>query len=273
MVAGFERYFQIVKCFPGRGTCASIGKPEFTPDNRPWRWSFRQPRDERCSPRLEELITAALWARGSLGVFDPRALSAHDVRGSRCASTANDKPEPCAFGNAATLDLTRLRRGSTRAAGWPMWQPVSPPVTPGSDRQDLESAGQAAKLSPATEVPTSWRRSPRGRLVRRRGLGAGPKVGEEWRVDRRARLAKVRSRNRRERPIQQRGGRGGAARGHPALPVSARKSLVHTVLAQPAPVPSASGLGLIPEYGNPGSQAARLLEVSSGSSNPPLFEV
>jgi len=119
MVAGFERYFQIVKCFRDEDLRLDR-QPEFTQIDL--EMSFITQDDVFAA--VEELITA-LW-REVLGVQIPRPFPRMKYEQSM-REYGNDKPD-LRFG-MTHVDLTSVI-AEHRGAGVPMWQPFAT-VTPG----------------------------------------------------------------------------------------------------------------------------------------------
>jgi aspartyl-tRNA synthetase len=247
MVAGFERYFQIVKCFRDEDLRLDR-QPEFTQIDV--EMSFVTQDDVFAV--VEELITA-LW-REVLGVQIPRPFPRMKYEQSM-REYGNDKPD-LRFG-MPHVDLTSVI-AEHRGAGVPMWQSFAT-VTPG-------------QIVKALRVPASanFSRTEVDKLEEiAKGMGARglarAKVGEngEWTQ---SPLAKSIT-------PEARAAINAASAGQPGdilLFQFGKESMVHTVLAN-LRLHLGKRLGLIPEYGTtdpkqPGSW--RFLWVV----DPPLFE-
>src|SRR5205814_853612 len=247
MVAGFERYFQIVKCFRDEDLRVDR-QPEFTQIDL--EMSFVTQDDVFAA--VEELITA-LW-REVLGVSIskpfPRMTYEQSMR-----EYGNDKPD-LRFG-MPHVDLTSLV-AEHRGGGVPMWQPFAT-VTPG-------------QIVKALKVPASanFSRTEVDKLEEiAKGMGARglarAKVGEngEWTQ---SPLAKSITKEAREAINSA----AGAQPGDILLFQFGKESLVHTVLAN-LRLYLGKRLGLIPEYGTRDPKQAdswKFLWVV----DPPLFE-
>jgi aspartyl-tRNA synthetase len=247
MVAGFERYFQIVKCFRDEDLRLDR-QPEFTQIDL--EMSFVSQDDVFAV--VEELVTT-LW-REVLGVEIakpfPRMRYEQSMR-----EYGNDKPD-LRFG-MQHVDLTPLI-AEFKGAGVPMWQSFAT-VAPG-------------QIVKALKVPASanFSRTEIDKLEEiAKGMGARglarAKIGEngEWTQ---SPLAKSISKEARDAI-------NAAAGAQPAdilLFQFGKESMVHTVLAN-LRLHLGKRLGLIPEYGTPDPKRAdswRFLWVV----DPPLFE-
>ncbi|HXL40531.1 MAG TPA: aspartate--tRNA ligase, partial [Myxococcales bacterium] len=131
MVAGFERYFQIVKCFRDEDLRVDR-QPEFTQIDL--EMSFVTQDDVFAA--VEELITA-LW-REVLGVSIPGPFPRMTYEQSM-REYGNDKPD-LRFG-MQHVDLTRLV-AEHQGGGVPMWQPFAT-VTPGQIVKALKVPARA----------------------------------------------------------------------------------------------------------------------------------
>ena len=247
MVAGFERYFQIVKCFRDEDLRLDR-QPEFTQIDL--EMSFVTQDDVFAA--VEELVTA-LWSE-VLGVEIakpfPRMRYEQSMR-----EYGNDKPD-LRFG-MQHVDLTSLI-GEFKGAGVPMWQSfaTAPP-------------GQIVK---ALRVPASanFSRTETDKLEEiAKGMGARglarAKIGEtgEWTQ---SPLAKSIAKEARDAI----NAATGAQAGDILLFQFGKEAMVHTVLAN-LRLHLGKRLGLIPEYGTPDPKRAdswRFLWVV----DPPLFE-
>jgi len=247
MVAGFERYFQIVKCFRDEDLRLDR-QPEFTQIDL--EMSFVTQDDVFAA--VEELVTA-LWSE-VLGVEIakpfPRMRYEQSMR-----EYGNDKPD-LRFG-MQHIDLTSLI-GEFKGAGVPMWQSfaTAPP-------------GQIVK---ALRVPASanFSRTETDKLEEiAKGMGARglarAKIGEtgEWTQ---SPLAKSIAKEARDAINLATG----AQAGDILLFQFGKEAMVHTVLAN-LRLYLGKRLGLIPEYGTPDPKRAdswRFLWVV----DPPLFE-
>jgi aspartyl-tRNA synthetase len=225
MVAGFERYFQIVKCFRDEDLRVDR-QPEFTQIDL--EMSFVTQDDVFAA--VEELITA-LW-REVLGVSIPGPFPRMTYEQSM-REYGNDKPD-LRFG-MQHVDLTRLV-AEHQGGGVPMWQPFAT-VTPG-------------QIVKALKVPASanFSRTEVDKLEEiAKGMGARglarAKVGEngEWTQ---SPLAKSITKQAREAI----NAAAGAQPGDILLFQFGKESLVHTVLAN-LRLYLGKRLGLIPEYG------------------------
>ena len=225
MVAGFERYFQIVKCFRDEDLRVDR-QPEFTQIDL--EMSFVTQDDVFAA--VEELITA-LW-REVLGVSIPGPFPRMSYEQSM-REYGNDKPD-LRFG-MQHVDLTRLV-AEHQGGGVPMWQPFAN-VTPG-------------QIVKALKVPASanFSRTEVDKLEEiAKGMGAKglarAKVGEngEWTQ---SPLAKSITKQAREAI----NAAAGAQPGDILLFQFGKESLVHTVLAN-LRLYLGKRLGLIPEYG------------------------
>jgi aspartyl-tRNA synthetase len=225
MVAGFERYFQIVKCFRDEDLRVDR-QPEFTQIDL--EMSFVTQDDVFAA--VEELITA-LW-REVLGVSIPGPFPRMTYEQSM-REYGNDKPD-LRFG-MQHVDLTRLVP-EHQGGGVPMWQPFAT-VTPG-------------QIVKALKVPASanFSRTEVDKLEEiAKGMGARglarAKVGEngEWTQ---SPLAKSITKQAREAI----NAAAGAQPGDILLFQFGKESLVHTVLAN-LRLYIGKRLGLIPEYG------------------------
>ena len=247
MVAGFERYFQIVKCFRDEDLRLDR-QPEFTQIDV--EMSFVTQDDVFAV--VEELITA-LW-REVLGVQIPRPFPRMKYEQSM-REYGNDKPD-LRFG-MPHVDLTSVI-AEHRGAGVPMWQSFAT-VTPG-------------QIVKALRVPASanFSRTEVDKLEEiAKGMGARglarAKVGEngEWTQSPMAKSIAAELRNEINQACE-------AQPGDLLLFQFGKESMVHTVLAN-LRLHLGKRLGLIPEYGTtdpkqPGSW--RFLWVV----DPPLFE-
>ncbi len=247
MVAGFERYFQIVKCFRDEDLRLDR-QPEFTQIDL--EMSFVTQDDVFAV--VEELITA-LW-REVLGVEIPRPFPRMPYEQSM-REYGNDKPD-LRFG-MQHVDLTRVV-AQQKGGGVPMWQSFATPA-----------AGQIIK---ALKVPASANlsRTETDKLEEiAKGMGAKglarAKVGEngEWTQ---SPLAKSISGEARAAI----NAAAGAQPGDLLLFQFGKESMVHTVLAN-LRLYLGKRLGLIPEYGTADPKKPdswRFLWVV----DPPLFE-
>jgi aspartyl-tRNA synthetase len=247
MVAGFERYFQIVKCFRDEDLRLDR-QPEFTQIDL--EMSFVAQDDVFAV--VEELVTA-LW-REVLGVQIPKPFPRMHYEQSM-REYGNDKPD-LRFG-MQHVDLTAIVAES-KGAGVPMWQSFS-----------TVSPGQIVK---ALKVPASanFSRTETDKLEEiAKGMGARglarAKVGDsgEWTQ---SPLAKSITKEAREAI----NAATGAAPGDILLFQFGKESMVHTVLAN-LRLHLGKRLGLIPEYGTPEpkqSDSWKFLWVV----DPPLFE-
>jgi aspartyl-tRNA synthetase len=247
MVAGFERYFQIVKCFRDEDLRLDR-QPEFTQIDL--EMSFVSQDDVFAV--VEELVTT-LW-REVLGVEIakpfPRMRYEQSMR-----EYGNDKPD-LRFG-MQHVDLTPLI-AEFKGAGVPMWQSFAT-VAPG-------------QIVKALKVPASanFSRTEIDKLEEiAKGMGARglarAKIGEngEWTQ---SPLAKSISKEARDAI----NAATGAQPGDILLFQFGKESMVHTVLAN-LRLHLGKRLGLIPEYGTPDpkrSDSWRFLWVV----DPPLFE-
>ena len=247
MVAGFERYFQIVKCFRDEDLRLDR-QPEFTQIDL--EMSFVTQDDVFAA--VEELVTA-LWSE-VLGVEIakpfPRMRYEQSMR-----EYGNDKPD-LRFG-MQHVELTSLI-GEFKGASVPMWQSfaTAPP-------------GQIVK---ALRVPASanFSRTETDKLEEiAKGMGARglarAKIGEtgEWTQ---SPLAKSIAKEARDAINVATG----AQAGDILLFQFGKEAMVHTVLAN-LRLHLGKRLGLIPEYGTPDPKRAdswRFLWVV----DPPLFE-
>jgi aspartyl-tRNA synthetase len=247
MVAGFERYFQIVKCFRDEDLRVDR-QPEFTQIDL--EMSFVTQDDVFSA--VEELITA-LW-REVLGVAIPRPFPRMKYEQSM-REYGNDKPD-LRFG-MQHVELTGLI-AEHKGGGVPIWQPLA-----------TRTPGQIVK---ALKVPASanFSRTEVDKLEEiAKGMGARglarAKVGEtgEWTQ---SPLAKSITKEAREAI-------NAATRAQPGdllLFQFGKESVVHTVLAN-LRLYLGKRLGLIPEYGtrDPKSPDSwKFLWVV----DPPLFE-
>jgi aspartyl-tRNA synthetase len=225
MVAGLERYFQIVKCFRDEDLRLDR-QPEFTQIDL--EMSFVAQDDVFAV--VEELVTA-LW-REVLGVQIPRPFPRMRYEQSM-REYGNDKPD-LRFG-MQHVDLTAIVAES-KGAGVPMWQSFSS-VTPG-------------QIVKALKVPASanFSRTETDKLEEiAKGMGARglarAKVGDngEWTQ---SPLAKSITKEAREAI----NAATGAEPGDLLLFQFGKESMVHTVLAN-LRLHLGKRLGLIPEYG------------------------
>jgi aspartyl-tRNA synthetase len=225
MVAGFERYFQIVKCFRDEDLRVDR-QPEFTQIDL--EMSFVTQDDVFAA--VEELITA-LW-REVLGVSIPGPFPRMTYEQSM-REYGNDKPD-LRFG-MQHVDLTRLV-AEHQGGGVPMWQPFAT-VTPGQIVKTLKVPASAnfsrTEVDKLEEIAKG---------MGARGL-ARAKVGEngEWTQ---SPLAKSITKQAREAI----NAAAGAQTGDILLFQFGKESLVHTVLAN-LRLYLGKRLGLIPEYG------------------------
>jgi aspartyl-tRNA synthetase len=225
MVAGFERYFQIVKCFRDEDLRVDR-QPEFTQIDL--EMSFVTQDDVFAA--VEELITA-LW-REVLGVSIPGPFPRMTYEQSM-REYGNDKPD-LRFG-MQHVDLTRLV-AEHQGGGVPMWQPFAT-VTPGQIVKTLKVPASAnfsrTEVDKLEEIAKG---------MGARGL-ARAKVGEngEWTQ---SPLAKSITKQAREAI----NAAAGAQPGDILLFQFGKESLVHTVLAN-LRLYLGKRLGLIPEYG------------------------
>ena len=247
MAAGFERYFQIVKCFRDEDLRLDR-QPEFTQIDL--EMSFVSQDDVFAV--VEELVTA-LW-REVLGVEIakpfPRMRYEQSMR-----EYGNDKPD-LRFG-MQHVDLTSLI-AEFKGTGVPMWQSFA-----------TAAPGQIVK---ALKVPASanFSRTETDKLEEiAKGMGARglarAKIGEngEWTQ---SPLAKSISKEARDAI----NAAAGAQAGDILLFQFGKEAMVHTVLAN-LRLHLGKRLGLIPEYGTPDpkrSDCWRFLWVV----DPPLFE-
>jgi len=225
MVAGFERYFQIVKCFRDEDLRVDR-QPEFTQIDL--EMSFVTQDDVFAA--VEELITA-LW-REVLGVSIPGPFPRMTYEQSM-REYGNDKPD-LRFG-MQHVDLTRLV-AEHQGGGVPMWQAFAT-VTPGQIVKTLKVPASASFSR--TEVD---KLEEIAKGMGARGL-ARAKVGEsgEWTQ---SPLAKSITKQAREAI----NAAAGAQPGDILLFQFGKESLVHTVLAN-LRLYLGKRLGLIPEYG------------------------
>ena len=247
MVAGFERYFQIVKCFRDEDLRLDR-QPEFTQIDL--EMSFVGQDDVFAV--VEELVTA-LWGE-VLGVRIEKPFARMTYEQSM-REYGNDKPD-LRFG-LPHVDLTSVL-AEHKGGGVPLWQPFAT-VTPG-------------QIVKALKVPASanFSRTETDKLEEiAKGMGARglarAKVGEggEWTQ---SPMAKSISKEARAAI----NAAAGAQPGDLLLFQFGKESMVHTVLAN-LRLFLGKRLGLIPEYGTrdpkePGSW--RFLWVV----DPPLFE-
>jgi len=247
MVAGFERYFQIVKCFRDEDLRLDR-QPEFTQIDL--EMSFVTQDDVFAA--VEELVTA-LWSE-VLGVEIakpfPRMRYEQSMR-----EYGNDKPD-LRFG-MQHVDLTSLI-AEFKGAGVPMWQSFA-----------TAAPGQIVK---ALRVPASanFSRTETDKLEEiAKGMGARglarAKIGEtgEWTQ---SPLAKSIAKEARDAI----NAATGAQAGDILLFQFGKEAMVHTVLAN-LRLHLGKRLGLIPEYGTPDPKRAdswKFLWVV----DPPLFE-
>jgi len=247
MVAGFDRYFQIVKCFRDEDLRLDR-QPEFTQIDL--EMSFVTQDDVFAV--VEELI-AALW-REVLGVEIPRPFPRMRYEQSM-REYGNDKPD-LRFG-LQHVDLTRAI-AEHEGAGVPMWQSFATPAP-----------GQIVK---ALKVPASANlsRTETDKLEEiAKGMGARglarAKVGEngEWTQSPLAKSVTGEARAAINAAT-------GAQPGDVLLFQFGKESMVHTVLAN-LRLHLGKRLGLIPEYGTTDPKKPdswRFLWVV----DPPLFE-
>ncbi|HEY4883352.1 MAG TPA: aspartate--tRNA ligase [Myxococcales bacterium] len=247
MVAGFERYFQIVKCFRDEDLRVDR-QPEFTQIDL--EMSFVTQDDVFAA--VEELITA-LW-REVLGVSIPGPFPRMTYEQSM-REYGNDKPD-LRFA-MQHVDLTRLV-AEHQGGGVPMWQPFAT-VAPGQIVKTLKVPASAnfsrTEVDKLEEIAKG---------MGARGL-ARAKVGEngEWTQ---SPLAKSITKEAREAI----NAAAGAQPGDILLFQFGKESLVHTVLAN-LRLYLGKRLGLIPEYGTRDPKQPdswRFLWVV----DPPLFE-
>jgi len=247
MVAGFERYFQIVKCFRDEDLRLDR-QPEFTQIDL--EMSFVSQDDVFAV--VEELVTA-LW-REVLGVEIakpfPRMRYEQSMR-----EYGNDKPD-LRFG-MQHVDLTSLI-AEFKGTGVPMWQSFA-----------TAAPGQIVK---ALKVPASanFSRTETDKLEEiAKGMGARglarAKIGEngEWTQSPLAKSIRKEARDAINAAA-------GAQAGDILLFQFGKEAMVHTVLAN-LRLHLGKRLGLIPEYGTPDpkrSDSWRFLWVV----DPPLFE-
>ena len=247
MVAGFERYFQIVKCFRDEDLRLDR-QPEFTQIDL--EMSFVSQDDVFAV--VEELVTA-LW-REVLGVEIakpfPRMRYEQSMR-----EYGNDKPD-LRFG-MQHVDLTSLI-AEFKGTGVPMWQSFAT-VTPGQIVKALKVPANANFSRTETDKLEEIAKG-----MGARGL-ARAKIGEngEWTQ---SPLAKSISKEARDAI----NAAAGAQAGDILLFQFGKEAMVHTVLAN-LRLHLGKRLGLIPEYGTPDpkrSDCWRFLWVV----DPPLFE-
>ncbi len=247
MVAGFERYFQIVKCFRDEDLRLDR-QPEFTQIDL--EMSFVSQDDVFAV--VEELVTA-LW-REVLGVEIakpfPRMRYEQSMR-----EYGNDKPD-LRFG-MQHVDLTSLI-AEFKGTGVPMWQSFA-----------TAAPGQIVK---ALKVPASANlsRTETDKLEEiAKGMGARglarAKIGEngEWTQSPLAKSIRKEARDAINAAA-------GAQPGDILLFQFGKEAMVHTVLAN-LRLHLGKRLGLIPEYGTPDpkrSDSWRFLWVV----DPPLFD-
>jgi len=247
MAAGFERYFQIVKCFRDEDLRLDR-QPEFTQIDL--EMSFVSQDDVFAV--VEELVTA-LW-REVLGVEIakpfPRMRYEQSMR-----EYGNDKPD-LRFG-MQHVDLTSLI-AEFKGTGVPMWQSFA-----------TAAPGQIVK---ALKVPASanFSRTETDKLEEiAKGMGARglarAKIGEngEWTQSPLAKSIRKEARDAINAAA-------GAQAGDILLFQFGKEAMVHTVLAN-LRLHLGKRLGLIPEYGTPDpkrSDCWRFLWVV----DPPLFE-
>ena len=247
MVAGLERYFQIVKCFRDEDLRLDR-QPEFTQIDL--EMSFVAQDDVFAV--VEELVTA-LW-REVLGVQIPKPFPRMRYEQSM-REYGNDKPD-LRFG-MQHVDLTAIVAES-KGAGVPMWQSFST-ITPG-------------QIVKALKVPASanFSRTETDKLEEiAKGMGARglarAKVGDngEWTQ---SPLAKSITKEAREAI----NAATAAEPGDVLLFQFGKESMVHTVLAN-LRLHLGKRLGLIPEYGTRDPKQTdswKFLWVV----DPPLFE-
>ena len=247
MVAGLERYFQIVKCFRDEDLRLDR-QPEFTQIDL--EMSFVAQDDVFAV--VEELVTA-LW-REVLGVQIPKPFPRMRYEQSM-REYGNDKPD-LRFG-MQHVDLTAIVAES-KGAGVPMWQSFST-ITPG-------------QIVKALKVPASanFSRTETDKLEEiAKGMGARglarAKVGDngEWTQ---SPLAKSITKEAREAI----NAATAAEPGDVLLFQFGKESMVHTVLAN-LRLHLGKRLGLIPEYGTRDPKLTdswKFLWVV----DPPLFE-
>jgi len=247
MVAGFERYFQIVKCFRDEDLRLDR-QPEFTQIDL--EMSFVSQDDVFAV--VEELVTA-LW-REVLGVEIakpfPRMRYEQSMR-----EYGNDKPD-LRFG-MQHVDLTSLI-AELKGTGVPMWQSFAT-VTPGQIVKALKVPANANFSRTETDKLEEIAKG-----MGARGL-ARAKIGEngEWTQ---SPLAKSISKEARDAI----NAAAGAQAGDILLFQFGKEAMVHTVLAN-LRLHLGKRLGLIPEYGTPDpkrSDSWKFLWVV----DPPLFE-
>ena len=247
MVAGFERYFQIVKCFRDEDLRLDR-QPEFTQIDL--EMSFVSQDDVFAV--VEELVTA-LW-REVLGVEIakpfPRMRYEQSMR-----EYGNDKPD-LRFG-MQHVDLTSLI-AEFKGTGVPMWQSFAT-VTPGQIVKALKVPANANFSRTETDKLEEIAKG-----MGARGL-ARAKIGEngEWTQ---SPLAKSISKEARDAI----NAAAGAQAGDILLFQFGKEAMVHTVLAN-LRLHLGKRLGLIPEYGTPDpkrSDSWKFLWVV----DPPLFE-
>jgi len=247
MAAGFERYFQIVKCFRDEDLRLDR-QPEFTQIDL--EMSFVSQDDVFAV--VEELVTA-LW-REVLGVEIakpfPRMRYEQSMR-----EYGNDKPD-LRFG-MQHVDLTSLI-AELKGTGVPMWQSFAT-VTPGQIVKALKVPANANFSRTETDKLEEIAKG-----MGARGL-ARAKIGEngEWTQ---SPLAKSISKEARDAI----NAAAGAQAGDILLFQFGKEAMVHTVLAN-LRLHLGKRLGLIPEYGTPDpkrSDSWKFLWVV----DPPLFE-
>ena len=247
MVAGFERYFQIVKCFRDEDLRLDR-QPEFTQIDL--EMSFVSQDDVFAV--VEELVTA-LW-REVLGVEIakpfPRMRYEQSMR-----EYGNDKPD-LRFG-MQHVDLTSLI-AEFKGTGVPMWQSFAT-VTPGQIVKALKVPANANFSRTETDKLEEIAKG-----MGARGL-ARAKIGEngEWTQSPLAKSIRKEARDAINAAA-------GAQAGDILLFQFGKEAMVHTVLAN-LRLHLGKRLGLIPEYGTPDpkrSDSWRFLWVV----DPPLFE-
>jgi len=247
MVAGFERYFQIVKCFRDEDLRLDR-QPEFTQIDL--EMSFVTQDDVFAV--VEELITA-LWGE-VLGVPIPRPFPRMPYEQSM-REYGNDKPD-LRFG-MQHVDLTRVV-AQHKGGGVPMWQSFATPA-PGQIIKALKVPGSANLSRTETDKLEEIAKG-----MGAKGL-ARAKVGEngEWTQSPLAKSISPEARAAINVAT-------GAQPGDILLFQFGKESMVHTVLAN-LRLHLGKRLGLIPEYGTTDPKKPdswRFLWVV----DPPLFE-
>ena len=258
MVAGFDRYFQIVKCF--RDEALRVDRqPEFTQIDV--EMSFVNQDDVF---KVMEGMIFAVW-KATLGIDlhekYPTGRFPQMPFQESMEKYGNDKPD-LRFGLPHT-DITGLVIDQV-GGGIPFWKDIADKFASGQYRRDLPTEIVKAMRIPA-ELATKLSRAELDKLEEFvKGMGAkglarakiGP--GGEWAQSPLAKTITPELRNAVNTAT-------GAVEGDLVFFQFGKESVVHTVMAN-LRVHLAKKLGLIPEYGHGGT--FNLLWVV----NPPLFE-